>query len=238
MNGNPAGDLADIFGVAFDTSTVKPQEDFPVIPPGKPLCLIEKAGVKLTKAQTGHYIEIQMSVQDEGPYKNYKLWDRINIRNSNTQCVEIGLRTLSALGLAIGVPVIADSAQLVNHLVRPHVKVDADGRNQVRTYSAPEAITSSFPQGQAVQYGAVPPPPTGQQLARPVAPPPDPLVPPTPVQYGTQQAPPQAPPVAPVAPPAAVAPQAAPVAPAAPAAAPTAPVAAVPQTAPAPPWAR
>lgn len=138
MNGN--GDLLDIFGDGFDTQSVEPQADFPIVPPGKYSCIIDKAEVKQTKKGDGHYIEIQLSIIGESPYKNRKIWDRINIDNPSSQCVEIGLRCLAALGIAAGVSKITDSAQLVGKIVIAHVKVK-DDNNEVRTYSQP-----AFPQ--------------------------------------------------------------------------------------------
>lgn len=207
MNGNPSvnGDLANIFGTAFDSSVVEPQADFEAIPPCKPLCLINRAEVKLTKAQTGHYLELEMTIQEEGPYKNRKLWDCINIANPSVQCVEIGLRTLSALARAINVPVISDSAQVVNHFVVPSVKVDKDGRNCIRTYSAPDAAQQQgAPVSQPAQVATVmapaPPEPASPAPAYmnpPVAPAAAPVTPATPA---TDAVSPYAPVVAPVAP--------------------------------------
>ena len=152
-------DLATIFGGnPFDPSTVEPQTDFQVIPPGKYPVLIEEAEVKQTKAGTGHYIKLTMSVLD-GPYKNRKLWDQINVQNPSAQCVEIGLRTLSALGRAIGTGPITDTAQLVNQVVIAHVKVKND-QNEVRTYSS-TAAAPSMPvtqPGPPVGYVAAPAP--------------------------------------------------------------------------------
>ena len=128
------GDLLGIFGQnGFDTQSVEPQSDFDVIPPGKYPVLIEKAEVKQTKAGNGHYIELTLSVID-GPAKKRKVWDRININNPNPQCVEIGLRQLAALGQAIGIPAIGDTAQLVGQACIAHVKVKNE-QNEVRTYS-------------------------------------------------------------------------------------------------------
>lgn len=129
-------DLAAIFGgAAFDPATVEPQTDFPVLPPSKYPVLIEEAEVKQTKKGDGHYIRLVMKVLDEGLYKGRKVFDQINIQNPSTQCVEIGLRSLSALGRALGLQAITDSTQLVNQVVVAHVKVK-DDQNIVRTYSS------------------------------------------------------------------------------------------------------
>ena len=130
-----SSDLSDIFGgVPFDSSTVEPQEDFKIVPPGKTPVLIEKAEVKVTKKQTGHYIYLEMQILD-GPCKGQKLFDQINIQNPSETCVKIGLQTLSALARAIGLQKVEDTTQLLNQVVVAHVKVK-DEQNSVRTYSA------------------------------------------------------------------------------------------------------
>jgi len=139
------GDLFNIFGQnAFDTGAVEPQSDYEVIPPSKVLVLIEEAEVKPTKANTGYYLKLKLSVVD-GPYKNRKLFDNINVQNPSAQCVEIGLRQLAALGLAIGVKVITDSSQLVNKTCIAHVKVK-DDQNYIRTYSSVVPAAPGAPQ--------------------------------------------------------------------------------------------
>jgi hypothetical protein len=126
-------DLQQIFGNGFDTGSVPPAEDFAAVPPGKYPVVIEKAEVKQTKKGDGHYIELQLSILD-GPAKNRKVWDRINIQNPSQQCVEIGLRSLAALGLAVGLASVSDTSQLLNKVCIAHVKVDGEN-NSVRTYS-------------------------------------------------------------------------------------------------------
>jgi len=178
------GDLSHIFGGGFDTGSVPPQTDYEVLPPGKYPVLIEKAEVKPTKKGDGHYIELTLAVLD-GPCKNRRVWDRINVANPNAQCVEIGLRSLAALGQAIGVPHVADTSQLLNQACIAHVKVKGE-QNEVRTYSAltpagapgvPQVPQQpQYPVGQQQPY--VPPqqqqaqyPPQQQAIAQPTAPP-------------------------------------------------------------------
>lgn len=136
-------DLQSLFGGGFDTSSVPPQEDFVVIPPDKYVVVIDAAEVKPTKSQTGHYIELTMTVVD-GQYKDRKVWDRINIANPSQKCVEIGLRSLAALGLAVGLSSIADTDQLLGKVAVAHVKVK-EGQNEVRTYSAVNPTATQQP---------------------------------------------------------------------------------------------
>ena len=128
-------DLAAIFGgTPFTPATVEPATDFDVYPPGEYPVLIEAAEVKQTKAGTGHLLRLTMQILD-GPHRGRKLFDNINLQNPSAQCTEIGMRTLSALGRAIGLQAITDTDQLLNQVVVAHVKVK-DNQNNVRTYSA------------------------------------------------------------------------------------------------------
>ena len=132
-------DLANFFSSsAFDPSTVEPQGDFPVVPPGKYPVLTGVAEVCATKKGTGHYIKLPMTILD-GPCKSRKLFDNINIDNPSQECVEIGLRTLSALAQAIGLQAVTDTDQLSNQVVIAHVKVK-DDQNSIRTYSSPGGV--------------------------------------------------------------------------------------------------
>ena len=133
------GDLQQFFGgQGFDTASVEPQADFETLPPGKYPVQVESAEVKETKAGTGHYIEVVLVILD-GPAKNRKLWDRINIDNPSQDCVAIGQRCLAALSIAIGVQgQMGNSDQLLSGQCMAHVKVK-NGQNEIRTYSSFEA---------------------------------------------------------------------------------------------------
>lgn len=126
-------DLTSIFGgFEFDSSQVEPQGDFQVLPPGNYTVLVEEAEQKDTKAGTGKYIKLKLQVTD-GPSKGRVLFDQINIVNPSQQCVEIGLRCLSALCRAVGIVRLRDETELINKVAVACVKVK-DNQNEVRTY--------------------------------------------------------------------------------------------------------
>lgn len=154
-------DLSTIFGAAgFQTGSVEPQKDFDVIPPGQHVVQIEGSEVKLTKKQTGHYLELVLTVL-EGPAKGRKLWDRINIENPEPQCVEIGARVLAAIGQALKIEHLVNETQLLNGVLVAHVKVKGE-YNEIRTYSSLEDYRLKQ-QAQAVGRTARPQQATAQQ---------------------------------------------------------------------------
>jgi len=121
-----------IFGNGFDSTTVEPQQEFDVLPPGKYAVLLEKAEVKATKRGDGHYLEVCGSII-EGPAKNRKLWSRMNIDNPSEVAQRIGQSQLSGLCKACGIAVIQDEAELVGKTCVASVKVKNE-QNEVRAW--------------------------------------------------------------------------------------------------------
>jgi hypothetical protein len=119
----------------MDLSGYEPARDFEVLPPGKYTVEIEKAEIKQTKAGDGHYMELCLSILDEGPCQNRKLWDRLNIHNPSQKAQEIALRKLRSLGDAIGVQVVTSEDQFLGRQCVASVKVNKEGQNDIRSYS-------------------------------------------------------------------------------------------------------
>jgi len=125
----------NFFGDAFDPASHEPTSD--VLAPGKYPVEIEAAEISETKAGNGHYIKVTMCILD-GPGKNRKVWDYINIDNPSAECVKIGMRQLSALCQAVGLIALRDTDELLGKTCLAHVKVK-DDQNSVRTYSSSSA---------------------------------------------------------------------------------------------------
>jgi hypothetical protein len=98
---------------AFDASKVKPQSEFVPIPAGKYVAIIIKSELKTTKKGDGNYLELNFQIID-GQYKNRQLWGRLNLRNPNSQTVEIAQQQLSSICHAVGVLDMQDTQQLHN----------------------------------------------------------------------------------------------------------------------------
>jgi hypothetical protein len=128
------GDLQGFFGQGFDPQTVKPADDYEVLATGKYPVSIDKASICKTKSNNGHYVKLELTILD-GVYKGRKLFDNINIDNPNPQCVEIGMRSLSAITQAVGLSNLSDTAQLQGGACFASVKIDNTGQNAIRTYS-------------------------------------------------------------------------------------------------------
>jgi hypothetical protein len=135
------GNIADIYGGEFDTDRPDAATGFDALPAGWYPVEIEKAEIKTTKAGTGKYLHLEMTVLgSEQGFGGRKLFPNINLMNPNPKAVEIGQRELAALGQACGLGAITDSDELLGHQIEARVKVEqqegyGDG-NRVTAYRA------------------------------------------------------------------------------------------------------
>lgn len=98
-------------GQTFDASTVDPSPRFDPIPAGEYTVTVTSSEMKRTKDGAGQYIELALEIQG-GEFAGRRLFDRLNLWNSNRQAVEIAQRQLSQICHAVGVLQVTDSEQL------------------------------------------------------------------------------------------------------------------------------
>ena len=150
--------------INFNAANVEPSTPMDVLPAGKYLAMAIASELKPTKTGNGEYLQITFEILD-GQFKGRKIWDRLNIRNSNKTAEDIAQRALSALCHAVGIIELEDSDQLHNIPVMLDVAVDpAKGEysasNRVKGYSAAGA-QSSAPAPRAAAPAAAAPAATG-----------------------------------------------------------------------------
>lgn len=126
--------------IGFNANAVEPSTPMDVLPAGKYLCMAIASELKPTKSGGGEYLQITFEVLD-GSCKGRKIFERLNIRNSNKTAEDIAQRALSALCHAVGVIELDDSEQLHNIPVTLDVGIDpAKGEysasNKVKGYTA------------------------------------------------------------------------------------------------------
>jgi hypothetical protein len=90
-----------IFG-QFNAADVEPQAARGLIEPGWYPAMISKTSTKINKAGTGSYLELEFEILD-GPNKNRRVWDRLNLDNPSQTAVEIAKSALSAICHSVGV---------------------------------------------------------------------------------------------------------------------------------------
>lgn len=142
--------------ITFDATHIEPADTFDVLPKGKYLCMAIDSKIKPTKSGTGEYLEITFEVID-GQGKGRKIWERLNIRNSNKKAEEISQRQLSALCRSIGVMNLSDTDQLHNIPVVLDVDIEQregyEPQNRVKGYS-PSGSTAPVASNAALRAAA------------------------------------------------------------------------------------
>ena len=157
---------------AFDANAVEPNTPRDTLPPGDYLAQIVRSDMKETKNGSGQYLELELAIL-EGVHTERRLFDRLNLVNSNQQAADIANRTLSSICRATGVMMLTDSEQL--HFKAMQVKVavrpsgpDRNGvmreaQNEIRGYTAPNGAPRTAPAAYqtaapAARPAAAPPP--------------------------------------------------------------------------------
>jgi hypothetical protein len=102
------------FGHTFDASAVEPLGNYDVLPPGKYVAQIVNSEMRPTKDGMGQYLYLELDIL-EGAARGRRLFDRINLVNSNPETVQIAQRTLSSICRAAGKLQVSNSEQL--HLI-------------------------------------------------------------------------------------------------------------------------
>jgi ribosomal protein S28E/S33 len=115
-------------GETFDATSVEPAQPRDNLPPGNYLAQVIESVMKET-AKGGTMLQLTMEVID-GPSKGRRIWDNLNIRNSNPTAQEIALRTLSAICLAVGKQHISDSEEIHFIPMTVTVAVEVDNRDK------------------------------------------------------------------------------------------------------------
>jgi len=168
--------------IEIDVSGVEQSEGFAPVPAGDYIAHIEASEIKPTKANTGHYLQLEFVIDDrvEGTpdtgmrVAGRKVWDRLNLWNPSSEAVSIAQKDLSAIGHSVGVTMINDSEQLHNKPIKITIGIDGTN-NEIKAYAVAPGMAAPTPAG-APPINAAPPgsPPAQQQApaqqAAPAAP--------------------------------------------------------------------
>ncbi|MBO9484142.1 DUF669 domain-containing protein [Salinisphaera sp. G21_0] len=110
--------------LGFNAGDYDPTDEFEPLPPGEYLAMITEASLDNTKSG-GRMVKLTYTIM-EGQYESRKLWSQHNIENRSPRAEEIGRKELSRIAHAIGQPMISDTDQLLNQVVRIRVVVKND----------------------------------------------------------------------------------------------------------------
>lgn len=123
----------------FDSTVVEPTGKFTPIPMDDYLAIITDSEMKDTKKGDGKYLLLTYEVI-EGEFKGRKIFETLNLINSNQTAVEIAQRALSAVCRATGVLHPKDSSELHGKPLVISVGIRAgsngfDEKNVIKGYS-------------------------------------------------------------------------------------------------------
>lgn len=110
--------------LGFNAGDYDPTDEFEPLPAGEYLTMITESSLENTKTG-GRMVKLTYTIM-EGPHESRKLWSQHNIENRSPRAEEIGRKELSRIAHAIDQPMISDTDQLLNQVVRIRVVVKND----------------------------------------------------------------------------------------------------------------
>jgi Protein of unknown function (DUF669) len=147
---------------AFDAHEVEPLKPFEVLPAGTYRAQIVESEMRVTRDGMGQFLWLMLDIL-EGQHQGRKVFDQLNLVNSNPKTVEIAKRTLSAICHATNRMEIADSEEL--HLIPMTISVTVEPpkngygeKNRIR-YLAPKNDGASARAPRQTTAAAAPPAP-------------------------------------------------------------------------------
>lgn len=127
----------------FDPSKVD-DNAFPVVPAGTYRALVENAEIKTTKASTGRYLQVNLSLLDQ--HRGAKVMAFLNFENLNQIAQNIGRAQVKKFLASLGITSAVDLDQIgfltKNKMTTVEVEIEDTPRgpqNRVATFVAPQA---------------------------------------------------------------------------------------------------
>jgi hypothetical protein len=139
----------------FDATTVAPDAggNNNPIPAGTYLAMITASEMKTTKAGDGQFLKLEFTIID-GEFQARKVFDNLNIYNTNAQAQQIAQARLSAICHAVNILKPMASEQLHNIPLKIVVNVKP-ASGQYAASNGIKGIESATSSGQAKSFTAV-----------------------------------------------------------------------------------
>lgn len=122
---------------AFNSTDIPPEAPIEALPPGDYVVCIIESLINETKNGNGQVLKLVLQVVDGG-FKGRKLFDYINIQNSNIDAQRIGQSRLSSICKAVSKPIIQDTAEIheIPMLAKVAIKNSEEygKQNQIKGY--------------------------------------------------------------------------------------------------------
>jgi hypothetical protein len=150
------GNISELLGEDFDTNSVEPAAGFEALPAGWYPVQISNAEIMDTRSGTGKYLKLELEVIGDH-HAGRRVFARMNIVNPNPQAVQIAMRELAAVGQALNLAAITDTAELIGGQLQVKLVIKAEAgqepQNEVKGYK-PLGETAS-PAAQAPRQAPV-----------------------------------------------------------------------------------
>ena len=131
------GNISELLGEDFDTNSVEPAAGFEALPAGWYPVQVSNAEIQDTKSGTGKYLKLELEVIGDS-HAGRKVFARMNIVNPNPQAVQIAMRELAAVGQALNLAAITDTAELIGGQLQVKLVIKAEAgqepQNEVKGY--------------------------------------------------------------------------------------------------------
>ncbi len=133
----------------FDANSVDPAKAFEPLPAGWYKVVIVSSEDRVTRDMQGSFLKLELEVI-EGDHAGRKVFENLNLNNSNETAVEMAQRSLSGICRAVGVMTPKRSEDLHDKpmMVKLKVQPPKDGygaSNSAVEFAAPEAGQSAPP---------------------------------------------------------------------------------------------
>ncbi|WP_067582769.1 DUF669 domain-containing protein [Endozoicomonas ascidiicola] len=152
--------------LGFNAGDYDPTDEFEPLPAGEYLTMITESALENTKTG-GRMVKLTYTIM-EGQHESRKLWSQHNIENKSPRAEEIGRKELSRIAHAIGQPMISDTDQLLNQVIRIRVVIKNDPgygpKNEVKKWIN---VGGQAKQGSPVPQQQTPAQPSTQQPPHP-----------------------------------------------------------------------
>lgn len=165
--------IKDIIPGGFNSADVEPAagRDHEPLPAGLYSCEISNSEVKENSKRTGHVLALELTVIEPAQHARRKLWSSINLSNASAEAERIGRSELSALCRAVGIPILEDSDQLFQKMLRVRTKIRPAGPGKDgKHYEAKAEVAAWEPAGAGpvpTTAAAQAPMPAGKPAAKP-----------------------------------------------------------------------
>lgn len=142
----------------------QPEESFEIVPAGEYICIIAESDYAPNKKNTGMILKLTWEVID-GPLKERKIFENLNLQHENAQAAVIGQKALNSICIAAGIQHVQDSAQLHGIPMILDISVKDDP-----TYGKQNQIKKHLPYQKSNSVPGATPPPAAGGFQQPVAP--------------------------------------------------------------------